>query len=286
MPEPIELLVIDPQNDFCDLPEAYCPEGPGGQARLRPALPVPGAHGDMLRIAGFIRGAGPHLGGITVTLDSHHRVSIYHPAFWQTGQGQAVAPFTPITAAEVRRGAYRPRKATAEGPALAYLDALESQGRYTLMVWPVHCEIGTWGHNVHADVLAAYNAWEESQLTTVSKILKGDNPMTEHYSALLAEVPVPGDPRTELNRVLLDRLNRAHTLLVCGEAGSHCVKATCEHLVEHLPDQSAGRLARLVLLSDCMSPVAGFAEAQAEFLHDMANRGARVMTSAEAEQLL
>jgi nicotinamidase-related amidase len=54
--------------------------------------------------------------------------------------------------------------------ALAYIDELERRGRYTLMVWPVHCEIGSWGHNVHPAVKAAYNLWEDSRLAMVQKI--------------------------------------------------------------------------------------------------------------------
>ena len=36
------LLIIDPQNDFCDLPEGFRPPDPlaGDGARLAPALPV------------------------------------------------------------------------------------------------------------------------------------------------------------------------------------------------------------------------------------------------------
>ena len=39
------LVIIDPQNDFCDLPADYCPLDPvNPQQRLSPALPVAGAH--------------------------------------------------------------------------------------------------------------------------------------------------------------------------------------------------------------------------------------------------
>jgi nicotinamidase/pyrazinamidase len=64
--------------------------------------------------------------------------------------------------------------------ALAYIDELEQRGRYTLMVWPVHCEIGSWGHNVHPAVKAAYNRWEDTRPAMVQKISKGSNPSTEH----------------------------------------------------------------------------------------------------------
>jgi nicotinamidase/pyrazinamidase len=273
-----QLLIIDPQNDFCDWPAAA--DTPPGAT---PALPVAGAHADMQRTAALIDAAGHRLDGITITLDSHHRLDIAHPGFWRRADGQAVSPFTPITAAQVRAGEFAPRDATALPRALAYLDELEARGRYTLMVWPVHCEIGSWGHNVHSAVRGAYNRWEEARQATVQKVVKGTNPWTEHYSAVQAEVPAGDDPATELNTALLADLDRFDLILIAGEASSHCVKATTEHIVQHLP---GGRPERLVLLTDCMSPVAGF-EAQAEaFLAAMRAKGVRLMSSAEATALL
>lgn len=283
MPRSCHLLIIDPQNDFCDLPPAYLPTDPLTGAALAPALPVAGAHQDMLRLARFIDAAAPALTAITVTLDSHHRLDIAHPTFWCTGDGQPVAPFTPITAAQVRAGAFRPRHADDLPRTLSYLDELEARGRYTLMVWPVHCEIGTWGHNVHADVRAAYSRWEDERQFIVRKVPKGVNPWTEHYSALMAEVPDADDPRSQLNRGLLDALDRAEIILVAGEAGSHCVKATVEHLAEHLPGRE---LSRLVLLTDCMSPVAGFADAQAAFQQRMRDLGVQQRTSVDMARAL
>jgi nicotinamidase-related amidase len=268
MERDVHLLIVDPQNDFMDAV-------PGGT----PALPVPGAGADMERLAAFIDAAGDAITAITVTFDSHHRYHIAHPTFWQTGDGGAVAPFTEIRAAQVRAGALRPRDARELDRALAYLDALERQGRYVLMVWPVHCELGTWGHNVHHAVRAAYNRWEDRRLAVVQKVSKGSHPFTEHYSALQAEVPDAQVPGTQLNQPLVADLDRAATIVVAGEASSHCVRASTEHLAQYLP---SGRLEKLWLLQDCMSPVSGF-EAQARaFLREMAQRGARVTTSAEA----
>lgn len=283
MKRQIQLLVIDPQNDFCDLPEAYRPIDPLSGARVAPALPVAGAHADMLRTAELIRRGSGGLTDIAITLDSHHRVDIAHPTFWQTGQGGDVAPFTPITASQVRAGDYLPRDAAALPRVLAYLDALEARGRYTLMVWPVHCEIGSWGHDVHADVRAAYNAWEERQLAVVTKVTKGSNPWTEHYSAVLAEVPDENDPDTQLNQSLIDQLDQADTILIAGEASSHCVKATTEHVVQNLP---SGRLERIVLLADCMSPVGGFEAQHAAFLADMRTKGVQLASSTDVLSML
>ncbi|MBW8830518.1 MAG: cysteine hydrolase [Burkholderiales bacterium] len=278
MKRKMQLLIIDPQNDFCDLPAAYRPADPVAAGPVAPALPVAGAHADMLRIADLIRAGTAGISGITVTLDSHHRFDIAHPTFWETGQGAAVAPFTPITADQVRAGDFMPRAPSALPRALAYLDALEARGRYTLMVWPVHCEIGTWGHNVHADVRAAYNVWEERRLGIVQKVTKGTNPWTEHYSAVLAEVPDDEDPDTQLNQALIEQLDTADTILIAGEASSHCVKATTEHIVQHLPGQ---RPERVVLLTDCMSPVGGFEAQHEAFLADMRAKGVQLATCAD-----
>jgi nicotinamidase/pyrazinamidase len=274
----IQLLLIDPQNDFCDLPAGWCPLDPLSAKALAPALPVAGAHADMLRLAGLIRAAASAISAIAVTLDSHHRFDIAHPTFWTTGVGAEVAPFTPITAAQVRSGAYRPRDAAMQPKALAYLDALEQRGRYGLMVWPVHCEIGSWGHNIHPAVKAACNAWEDRHLAVVQKVSKGSNPWTEHYSALQAEVPDAADAATLLNRPLIAELDRFEQIIIAGESSSHCVKATTEHLVENLP---SGQINKVVLLTDCMSPVGGFEVQHQAFLADMARRGVRLATSTE-----
>ncbi|MGW9065468.1 cysteine hydrolase [Achromobacter animicus] len=283
MPRTIHLLIVDPQNDFCDLPESYRPLDPLTGLAVAPALPIAGAHADMQRLARFIDATAPVLSSITVTLDSHHRLDIAHPTFWRAGNGDPVAPFTPITAAQLRAGEFVPRHDDDLPRTLNYLDELEARGRYTLIAWPVHCEIGTWGHNVHPDVRAAYGRWEEERQFIVRKVPKGANPWTEHYSALMAEVPDADDPRSQLNRGLLDSLDRADLILIAGEAGSHCVKATVEHLAEHLP---GGNLSRIVLLTDCMSPVAGFANAQSGFLQRMRDLGVQERTSTDMARAL
>ncbi|SFD32628.1 cysteine hydrolase [Paracidovorax konjaci] len=281
-PAALHLLAIDPQNDFCDLPAAWCPADPLSGQRLAPSLPVAGAHGDLQRLAAFVRRVAPQLGAVTVTLDSHQRYDVAHPLFWRAGGGADVAPFTPITAAQVRAGDFTPRDATALPRVLAYLDALEAQGRYTLMVWPVHCEIGSWGHGVHADLLAACAQWQAVQGQAVHAVFKGMNPWTEHYSAIEAEVPDPQDPGTTLNLPLLQRLATAGRLVIAGEASSHCVRATTEHIVQHLPRLQPGWTpSRVVLLTDCMSPVRGFEAQHGAFLDAMRSQGVQLAQSTE-----
>jgi nicotinamidase/pyrazinamidase len=278
----IQLLVIDPQNDFCDLPAAWQPTDVRSGQLTAPALPVAGAHADMQRLAQFIADQGGQLDAITVTLDSHQRFDIAHPGFWQTGTGAEVTPFTTITAAQVRAGDFTPRSPAALPRTLQYLDALEAQGRYTLMVWPVHCEVGSWGHGVHADVLAACGAWQLQRQRAVRNVFKGTNPWTEHYSAIEAEVPDDADESTALNTALLRPLGQADVLLIAGEASSHCVRSTTEHIVQHLPRlQPLWQASQVVLLTDGMSPVAGFEAQHRAFLEGMRAAGATLATMNE-----
>ena len=274
MNQTFHMLVIDPQNDFCDLPPTYrTPSGPA------PSLPVPGAHADMLRIADLIRRGQAGIAGITVTLDSHHRLDVAHPTFWTDGGGGEVTPFTEISAADVRAGRYAPRDPASLERVLSYLDALEVAGRYKLMIWPVHCEIGSWGQAVHADVQGAIEQWERHGGGVVNTVVKGTNPWTEHYSAIQAEVPDADDDSTHRNAALIALLASADRVYICGEAGSHCVRATTEHLADNL---DAEQRARLVLLTDCMSPVGGFAAQQQAFVEAMRERGLQTATAAEA----
>ena len=272
-----QLLIIDPQNDFCDLPADWCPHSPDTHQLIAPSLPVTGAHADMQRLSTWMAAQADKLDQITITLDSHQAYDIAHPAFWQQRDGRAVLPFTPITAAQVRAGDYAPRNAAERERTLQYLDQLEAQGSYTLMVWPLHCEIGNWGHGMHASVLSACRQWQELQHRATRHVFKGMNPWTEHYSAIRAEVPDPQDGETGLNTALLAQLRQSSTLVIAGEASSHCVRATTEHIVEHW---GGNDYSRIVLLTDCMSPVAGFEAAHRDFLQRMRATGVRCETSA------
>ena len=271
------LLIIDPQNDFCDfpVPAACSPVKPCGEYPA-PALPVAGAHADMQRLAALIGAGQDGLGTITITLDSHHHLDIAHPTFWQNANGDPVAPFTPVSAADVRASRYLPRDGLSRERVVAYLDALERNGRYAHMVWPVHCEIGTWGHNIHCDLHRACNRWEERVNANVAFVAKGENPWTEHYSAMMAEVPDPADAATQLNSTLLHSLQSAERIYIAGEAGSHCVKATTEHIVAHWPEQA---LSKLALIRDCISPVSGFEAQYAAFITAMHERGVSILSA-------
>lgn len=269
-----KLLIIDPQNDFCDIDSS-----PHGAA----ALPVPGAMADLTRLAGLIDQCTRHIREITVTFDSHGSIAIERPGFWLTGAGHAVPPFTIITHAEVASGQFRPRQPQLLAHALHYLQALENGGRYQLMVWPVHCVLGTWGHAMPAVLSNALYDWELQTQTPVTKVLKGINPLTEQYSAIRAEVPL--DDSTDTDQDLIDRVlpQSGGYLLVAGEASSHCVRATVEDLI---PTMAPEQLLHTILLMDCMSPVPGFETHAAGFFDHCRSLGIQTLTTSEAAALL
>jgi nicotinamidase/pyrazinamidase len=262
----IRLFVIDPQNDFMDVPLA--------------SLPVPGASADMRRLAEFMDTMRARIDDVVVSLDSHASVGIERTPFWITPDGAEVAPFTQILAQDVRSERYLPRHHSRLAEVLLYLEALEAVGTRRLIAWPVHCVVGDWGHNIHSGVAGSIARWELASDRTCDKVLKGRNPMTEQYSAFRAEVPRADDPRTHNNSRLMARLGDGEAVLVvAGEALSHCVAASGEDMLAQMDD---GRLRSTILLTDCMSSIPGFEATGEAFLQQARAKGVRTLHAAEA----
>lgn len=263
-----QLLIIDPQNDFCDIPGA--------------ALPVAGASTDMGRLANFVKSAS--LDAITVTLDSHPTVAVERITFWKTNTGETPAAFTFVTEQDVVSGQLVPRDASLTAKVVAMLRQLAARGRDGLVIWPVHCVTGTWGHNIQETLAASLASWEDSQQGVVRKVFKGEYPLTEHFGVFEADAPDAAVPSTLFNSQLAQSLTQGvEVLFIGGEASSHCVASSCDQLAGYLSRQGGGR-PRVVLLSDCMSPVAGFEVAQEEFFSRARAWGAEIMTSREATE--
>jgi nicotinamidase/pyrazinamidase len=265
-----KLLIIDPQNDFCDIDGA--------------ALPVAGANQDLKRLAGFIEANQDRISDITVTLDSHASVAVERTTFWLDRDGQSVAPFTFITAADVLAGSYRPRHVDLTGQVVGMLEQLAAAGKGGMVVWPVHCVTGTWGHNIHSDVARALAAWEMTHQRAVAKVLKGEYPLTEHFGVFEADAPVPSVPGTQFNTVLATSLAEgADVIAIAGQASSHCVAASYDQFMRFLA-RTPATAPRVVLLRDCMSPVPGFESLADELFERARAAGTEVMTADEFAQ--
>lgn len=257
-----ELLVIDPQVDFCD---------PAG------ALFVPEADKDMKRLAKMIIKCNDSIDYIRVTMDSHHFVDVAHPIMWSDSKGNHPAPFSIITEEDMENGTWMATKPPMQKRLKEYLHSLTKNGRYPLMIWPPHCLIGTPGHNVFPDMREALHKWEE-QFAVVDYITKGSNIWTEHYSAAQADVPDPNDPDTQLNGPLLDSLASADLILLAGEARSHCLANTVRDIANNFGEEN---IKKFLLLTDATSDVANCEFMGESFMKEMIGRGMRTTTTKE-----
>lgn len=281
----VHLVVIDPQNDFIgnDDGSPYGVSLKDGTSFVA-SLPVKGAVSDMRRLAKLVERIGPRFEDIHVTLDSHRVIDVAHPGMWVDSVGKQPPPFTLIRHEDIVNGIWQPRSPALRKRMLDYTKALESGGNYLLIIWPEHCLIGTWGHNVHADLMKALVRWERAELANVDYVVKGTNPFTEHYGAIMAEVPDPDDPSTQLNMDFIKILQDADAVAIAGEASSHCVKATVEQVEKNIGDE---HLKKICLLMDCMSPVPAmpgtpnFPAIAESFLKEMAAKGMNLVKSTE-----
>lgn len=259
----VHLLIIDPQFDFCD---------PNG------ALYVPGAEKDMDRLTTMIDRIGDKLADIHVTLDSHHLMDVAHPAWWKDSSGNNPAPFTIITASDVKDGIWTPVLPHLTKRMIDYTEQLEVNGRYPLCIWPPHCLIGSKGHSVHEGLFKVLCQWEQDNHAVVDFVSKGSNVYTEHYSAVQADVPDATDPSTQINTPLIQTLQDGDIIVVAGEAGTHCLANTATDIANAFGDDS--HVQKLVLLEDATSPVPGFEQMYEDFKNVMVPRGMQISNTA------
>lgn len=252
------LLIIDAQFDFCH------PDG---------ALFVPGADADIERIANLIRRFAARIDHIVVTLDTHHILDIAHPLFWLDAVGHHPAPFTHISAAEVKAGQWIPRFDA--GQAIQYVMDLEADGQFQHFIWPEHCLIGAHGAALHDTLLAALRDWTQQRDLDYKAVQKGLYPLTEHFGIFRAQVPDPAVAETQLNTDLIADLESFDTVYLMGEAKSHCVANSLKQMLDFAP----GLLPKLVVVGDCMSDVTGLGHLADAIFAEARGRGVRFAES-------
>jgi nicotinamidase-related amidase len=266
----IQLLVIDPQHDFCN------PQG---------ALYVGGAEGDMSRLGAMVDRLRGKLDDIHVTLDSHRLIDISHPAWFVDDQGHNPDPFTimsldngeiigtltnPANGETVYQRKFRTKAPGFQKDTVKYLEALTVGQRYPHCIWPPHCLIGSMGHTIVPQLYGPLQSWEEQEFAQVDYITKGSNPFTEHFSGVQAEVPDPHDPSTQINVGLIDTLEKADIILVAGEASSHCLANTMRDIAKQFDANGNGDFVKKVTyLTDAASPVGGFEQFETDFLAEL-----------------
>jgi nicotinamidase/pyrazinamidase len=232
------LIIIDMQNDF---------------VRPTGTLLVPGAEYDTQRLVEFIYRNAESITAIYATLDSHYPLQIFFGEWWENPQtGEHPADYTVVTYSDVRNGVWRARI----DPVWShrYLSELESRGKKSLMIWPKHTMVGTWGHNL-VPALAEAIAWHSAaRMTQPTFLTKGDVPHTERYGAFASEVEYPNNPRGGTDTQILDTIGRYDRTWWAGEAETHCVLESQIQAVNYFANQP-DVLARMFFLMDCTSPI-------------------------------
>ena len=250
------LLAVDVQNTFCIPGFELFVAGRSGT----------GAVDDNRRLCEFVY---RNLGTITKvvpSLDTHHPMQVFHGIWLVDEHGDHPAPYTLVSAGDVATGRWRmnPAVATALGldPDYAqrhlahYTQRLAEGGKYDLTIWPYHALLGGIGHAVASAVEEAIFFHAVARHSQPDFQVKGDNPLTEHYSMLGPEVTEgpDGDHLGGRNTALVKALLTFDAVVVAGQAKSHCLAWTIDDLLDD--DAVRERLApRTYLLEDCTSAV-------------------------------
>jgi nicotinamidase-related amidase len=227
-----------------------------------------GAVEDNARLCEFIY---RNLGSITeimATMDTHTAMQIFHPVFWVNDRGEHPEPMSQISVEEVASGAWQINPAVApriadkdlawlQQYALHYAKSLNYDSKYPLIIWPYHAIEGGIGHAIVSAVEEAcyFHNFARQQQTHFE--LKGDNPLTENYSALRPEVQKDqnGHAIANPNQAFLDKLLSFDALIVAGQAQSHCVAWTLNDLLSEIQNRDPKLAQKVYLLEDCTSPV-------------------------------
>lgn len=262
----IALLLIDMQRDFCH------PDGAlyvGGRSKR-------GGMEDSQRVASFIYRNLEAISEITPTLDSHLPLQIFFSSFWRDANGNHPAPFTVITADDIRKGRYEVDPAAAQfakstdgrlnlawvrKQSLFYAEELERSGRFALIIWPAHCIIGDDGHALTGIVQEARMFHSAVRGVQSEVAIKGGNPLTENYSVFGAEVRKRHDGRGDIaqkNLKLVKSLIENDAIIIAGEAASHCVAWSIDDLLTEIRAIDYSLVKKVYVLEDCTSPVVTF----------------------------
>lgn len=253
----IALLGVDLQNTFCTPGfELYV----GGRTGT-------GAVDDTRRLAAFIYRNLHRITQIICTLDTHSVYQIFHADFLIGRDGERPPPYTLVSVADVESGRWRFDPAAApvlgitveqgQRHLLHYTRALAASGKYELTIWPYHALLGGIGHALVPLLEEAVFFHTLARRTQADFRVKGDRPLTEHYSVLGPEVTTDADgwPIASRDDALIAHLLEFDAVLIAGQAKSHCVAWTIDDLLRGLEAADRTLAPKVYLLEDCTSPV-------------------------------
>jgi nicotinamidase-related amidase len=253
----IGVVAVDVQNTFC-IPgfELFV----GGRSGT-------GAVDDNRRLCEFLY---RNLGAITAiipTLDTHRAMQIFHAAWLVDDEGDHPHPYTLVSVEDVESGRWRINPAAVESTGfeaeyaqrqlLDYTQKLAASGKYNLTIWPYHGMLGGIGHAMVSAVEEAIFFHTIARSSQPAFQVKGDNPLTEHYSMFGPEITdgPEGGTIAGKNELLIQQLSLYDAIVIAGQAKSHCVAWTIDDLLEGDDERERSLAPRTYLLEDCTSPV-------------------------------
>jgi len=282
------LILVDIQNTFC-IPgfELYV----GGRSGT-------GAVDDNRRLCQFIYRNLAAITEIVPTMDTHQAMQIFHSIFIVDEHGQHPDPYTLISAEDVEKGRWRFNPAIARSLGISpeygqkhllhYTQALKQSGKYELTIWPYHAMLGGIGHALVPAIEEAIFFHTMARYVQPDFQVKGNLPLTEHYSVLGPEVATGPDGKqlARKNEHLYNKLETFDAIIIAGQAKSHCVAWTISDLLDQVMKRDKSLVEKVYLLEDCTSPVVvpgviDYTEQADEAFQRFAEAGMHVVRSTE-----
>lgn len=261
------LILVDVQNTFC-IPgfELFI----GGRSGL-------GAVEDNTRLTKFIYRNLSSITEIVPTMDTHQAMQIFHSIFFVNDEGEHPEPYSLISVDDIENGKWRfnyklnhslPYNSEyIEKHLLHYTQELKKLGKYELTIWPYHAMLGGIGHALVSSIEEAIFFHTIARFSEPHIHVKGDHPLTEHYSVLKPEVstgpngkPLPQREESLFqnpasSQAIYKKLQDNDIIIIAGQAKSHCVAWTVSDLVESTNMEESHLINKIYLLEDCTSSV-------------------------------
>lgn len=253
----ISLVLIDLQNTFCIPGFELFVAGRSGT----------GAVEDNRRLCEFIYRNLGRITRITVTLDTHTPMQIFHPLFLINADGNHPEPHSTIKHSEILNGKWKFNPAVADSLGITpdygqqhlmhYTKTLMEQGKYELTIWPYHAMLGSIGYALVASVEEAVIFHSFARISQAEMEVKGRNPLTEHYSVIGPEVMFGSDGELleNRNKKFIQKMHDFDRIIIAGQAKSHCVAWTIDDLLGEILQTDEELVKKVYLLEDCTSPV-------------------------------
>ena len=291
------LVLVDVQNTFCIPGFELFVAGRSGT----------GAVDDNVRLSQFIYRNLHIITDIIPTMDTHQAMQIFHSIFFVNEDGEHPEPYTQITTDDIEKGTWKFNENLSESFSVDseyisrhlahYANELKNSGKYDLTIWPYHAMLGGLGHALVSSIEEAIFFHTISRYSQPYIHVKGDHPLTEHYSVLSPEVSTAPDGRALPRRSeslferpagsddIYKRLNDYDAIIIAGQAKSHCVAWTIADLLDKA-GTSKDSIAKIYLLEDCTSSVVipgviDYTEQANEAFKEFSDAGMNIVSSTE-----